>query len=174
MPPKQGGSPRSRACLRNQNPVSATSIVFNPPILMMRRGKDRLERCVERPANKFQASERLSGAGTDLRDIEESLAGKGQNAESPVGYGGSLWFEGDSDITWVPKNLVALGGGRDAIVFTAGLGENSANHAISHLCQPRTGRIKARSHYEIKTGQGRSKPSMRTGQPRGTLTMPDQ
>lgn len=91
--------------------------VFTLPIIMMKTGKS-LDETLNLLANK-SGLEGLSGAGNDLRDIE--TAAQQGNADAKLAM--EVYIEAIRH--YLGAYLVALGGA-DAIVFTGGIGENSA------------------------------------------------
>lgn len=91
--------------------------VFTLPILLKKTGKS-LETLLENLANK-SGLEGMSGAGNDLRDIEQAAQqGNAQAQEAMAVYVEAIRH-------YLGAYLVALNGA-DAIVFTGGIGENSA------------------------------------------------
>lgn len=91
--------------------------VFTLPILLKKTGKT-LDALLADLANK-SGLEGLSGAGNDLRDIE--IAAQQGNADAQLAM--NVYVEAIRH--YLGAYLVALGGA-DAIVFTGGIGENSA------------------------------------------------
>lgn len=92
--------------------------VFALPVLLRQTGKT-LEQLLDELANR-SGLEGLSGAGRDLRDIE--TAARGGNARAQL----ALDVYVASARHYLGAFLLQLGGA-DAIVFTGGIGENSAS-----------------------------------------------
>jgi acetate kinase len=92
--------------------------VFTLPVLLKKTGQP-LEKLLETLANA-SGLEGMSGAGNDLRDIE--LAAQQGNAQAQEAM--SVYVEAIRH--YLGAYLVALNGA-DAIVFTGGIGENSAS-----------------------------------------------
>ncbi len=91
--------------------------VFTLPVIMKKTGKT-LDAVLNDLANK-SGLEGLSGAGNDLRDIE--IAAEKGNADAQLAM--QVYVEAIRH--YLGAYLVALGGA-DAIIFTGGIGENSA------------------------------------------------
>ena len=91
--------------------------VFTLPVLLKKTGQS-LDKLLETLANK-SGLEGMSGAGNDLRDIEQAAEkGNAQAQEAMAVYVEAIRH-------YLGAYLVALNGA-DAIVFTGGIGENSA------------------------------------------------
>ena len=138
-----GHEPADRAC--RTTTASATSIRSRCRPCCASTGKT-LEQMLDDLANRSGLLG-LSGFN-DLRDIE---SGRGQGRCRAPGWRSTC---SSASVRHYLGAYLLLLGGADAIVFTGGIGENSATHAGGDLCRPRLVRHRASTRRRTHAAKG--------------------